>query len=271
MDILTIISAVFVLSGLLAALTIAVDLRRRPQPMKIMNSVWILTALWAGPLGAVAYFGFGRQKAEEAKSPSELPHHMELKMPDRPIQHNSMRGMSGMTMKMPDRSGAAGTGGMAEMTMKEMPQRPKWQSAVLSTLHCGAGCTLADLAGEWFAWLVPISIGGSLIAGSWTLDYILALLFGIGFQYVAIRDMQRITSSEALTKAAKADVLSLTAWQVGMYGWMAVVFFVLFSHDVLPRTGWTFWFMMQIAMLCGFLVALPMNRFLIKKGIKQGM
>lgn len=192
-------------------------------------------------------------------------------MPDRPMQQDSMRGMSGMTMKMPDRSGAAGIGKMAGMNMKEMPPHSKWQATVLSTLHCGAGCTLADLAGEWLAWLIPISIGGSLIAGSWTLDYILALIFGIGFQYAAIRGMRRITPGEALTKAAKADVLSLTAWQVGMYGWMAVVFFLLFTHEALPRTGWIFWFMMQIAMLCGFLVALPMNRFLIKKGIKQGM
>lgn len=65
--------------------------------------------------------------------------------------------------------------------MAETDCYPKWRSVVLSTLHCGAGCTLADLTGEWFTWIVPISIGGSLILGSWVLDYLLALVFGIGF------------------------------------------------------------------------------------------
>jgi Sec-independent protein secretion pathway component TatC len=39
----------------------------------------------------------------------------------------------------------------------------------------------------------------------------------------------------------------------------------------LPRTSFVFWFMMQIAMACGFLAALPVNVLLIKAGIKKGM
>ena len=50
-----------------------------------------------------------------------------------------------------------------------------------------------------------------------------ALAFGIGFQYAAIRGMERtLPRGEAIRRAAKADILSLTAWQAGMYGWMAV-------------------------------------------------
>lgn len=70
--------------------------------------------------------------------------------------------------------------GMRNMAEAEMPGRPKWESAVLSTLHCGAGCTLADLVGEWFMYFVPIAVGGSLLAGAWIADYILALVFGAG-------------------------------------------------------------------------------------------
>ena len=49
-----------------------------------------------------------------------------------------------------------------EMDMSEV--RPQWQSITLSALHCGAGCTLADIIGEWFTYWVPLQIGGSLIA-----------------------------------------------------------------------------------------------------------
>lgn len=149
--------------------------------------------------------------------------------------------------------------------------RPRWQSIALSTLHCGAGCTLADILGEWFTHYIPVSIGESLIAGSWTLDFILALIFGVFFQYFAIKEMENISFKKAITRAFKADFLSLTAWQIGMYGWMAIVYFVIFKDMPLERTSWIFWFMMQIAMFFGFFVAFPMNALLIKFGIKKGM
>ena len=102
--------------------------------------------------------------------------------------------------------------------------------------------------------------------------YILALVFGIGFQYAAIRGMEPKTPrGEIVRRAAKADILSLTAWQAGMYGWMAVVIFALNGGATLPRTSFQFWFMMQIAMACGFLAALPVNAGLIRAGIKKGM
>ena len=148
---------------------------------------------------------------------------------------------------------------------------PKWQSITLSAFHCGAGCTLADLIGEWFTYWVPLRIGGSLIAGSWVLDFVLALVIGVFFQFAAIREMEKISFSKAVSRAFKADFFSLLAWQVGMYGWMAVVTFVLFTDAPLEKTSWTFWFMMQIAMLFGFILSYPVNALLIKAGIKKGM
>lgn len=178
--------------------------------------------------------------------------------------------MPGMTNE-PNMSGTMeGMDGMGNMP--GMKGRPRWQSVVLSTLHCGAGCTLADIVGEWFLFFVPVAIGGSILAGTWVVDYLLALAFGIGFQYAAIRGMERtLPRCEAIRRAAKADILSLTAWQAGMYGWMAVAIFALNGGEAMPRTSFVFWFTMQIAMACGFLVALPVNILLIRAGIKKGM
>lgn len=177
--------------------------------------------------------------------------------------------MPGMTNE-PNMSGTMeGMDGMGNMP--GMKGRPRWQSVVLSTLHCGAGCTLADIVGEWFLFFVPVAIGGSILAGTWVVDYLLALAFGIGFQYAAIRGMERtLPRCEAIRRAAKADILSLTAWQAGMYGWMAVAIFALNGGEAMPRTSFVFWFTMQIAMACGFLVALPVNILLIRAGIKKG-
>ena len=183
-----------------------------------------------------------------------------------------MPGMADGT-KMSGTAGARGMEGMEGMSdMPGMKGRPRWQSVVLSTLHCGAGCTLADIVGEWFLFFVPVAIGGSILAGTWVVDYLLALAFGIGFQYAAIRGMERtLPRGEAIRRAAKADILSLTAWQAGMYGWMAVAIFALNGGEAMPRTSFVFWFSMQVAMACGFLVALPVNILLIRAGIKKGM
>jgi hypothetical protein len=58
---LTMVSGVAVAAGVISAGVIAADLvAGRHQKMRIMNAVWPLTALWAGPLGLGAYFRFGR-------------------------------------------------------------------------------------------------------------------------------------------------------------------------------------------------------------------
>lgn len=70
-------------------------------------------------------------------------------------------------------------------------------------------------------------------------------------------------------RAFKVDVLSLTAWQVGMYAWMAVCMFVL-GLPLSPASP-VFWFMMQVSMLCGFMTSYPMNWALIRTGVKTAM
>ena len=41
--------------------------------------------------------------------------------------------------------------------------------------------------------------------------------------------------------------------------------------DPIPPARIEFWFMMQVAMACGFLTAYPMNWWLVKAGIKTAM
>lgn len=157
------------------------------------------------------------------------------------------------------------------MDMNMPMKRPHWQAVTLSALHCGAGCTLADIIGEWLTYYFPIRIGGSLLAGNWTFDFVLALIIGVYFQFYAIREMEKISVSAGLKRAFKADFFSLLSWQVGMYGWMAIVHFVFFKDSSLGKDTWTFWFMMQIAMLAGFICAYPVNTLLIKFGVKKEM
>lgn len=142
--------------------------------------------------------------------------------------------------------------------------------AAVGATHCGSGCTLGDLVAEWIVFAAPIVIFGQKLFGAWLLDYIFAYLFGIAFQYFTIKPMKNLSPGQGLWAAIKADTLSLTAWQIGMYGWMAIATFLIFGHEI-PKTSPVFWFMMQIAMLCGFLTAYPVNAWLIKSGLKEAM
>lgn len=142
-------------------------------------------------------------------------------------------------------------------------KKPFALSVAAGTTHCGAGCSLGDLVAEWFVVLVPLTLFGEKVFGAWALDFALAFLFGIAFQYFTIVPMKQLSPGRGLIAALKADTLSLSAWQVGMYGWMAVVIFGLFGE--IPKMNPVFWFMMQIAMCVGFVTSYPANWWLLKK------
>jgi len=213
------------------SLIIAADiLRGYRQHMWIMNIVWPVTALYSGPLGLWAYYRLGRQAS-------------------RPVMREARK---------QEGTPAAQT-------------RPIWQSVGLAATHCGSGCTLGDLVAEGVILsYFSFTLFGQPIFAAWVIDFILAFLFGIAFQYFSIKPMTQMSSGRALLAAFKADGLSLSAWQVGMYGWMGIATFLVFGHEI-DKASPVFWFMMQIAMLAGFATSYPTNWWLLSAGIKEKM
>jgi hypothetical protein len=159
---------------------------------------------------------------------------------------------------------------MAKEQQIPMPSKPFWQSVAVGALHCGSGCTLGDIIAETLLLLIPVVVIGSKLYGSWVIDYVFAFALGIVFQYYSIKPMKNLSPKQGFIAALKADTLSLTAWQVGMYGGMAIATFLIFKHRLEASTI-IFWFVMQFAMLLGFITAFPVNWWLLKKGIKEVM
>ncbi|WP_022793333.1 DUF4396 domain-containing protein [Marinococcus halotolerans] len=149
--------------------------------------------------------------------------------------------------------------------------KPMWQSTVASTSHCGAGCALGDIVGIPIVVALGWTIAGTRLFADYIVEFILAYTFGIFFQLASILPMhENMSKSHGIKQAAKADTLSLVAYQIGMFGFMALVHFVFFATPPSPA-GPTFWFMMQIAMVIGFLTSYPVNWWLVDKGIKHAM
>lgn len=230
MNTLNTIAYIFLAVGGIFFIIILIDLfSGNLQQMMVMNFVWPITALYAGPLALLAYYKIGRLSTKKAM--------MQAKMQD-----------------------------------KEMPsqQKPFWQSVVVGALHCGSGCTLGDIMAETILIFVPVVVFGDKLYGAWVVDFVFAFILGIIFQYYSIKPMKNLSPKDAFIAALKADTLSLTSWQIGMYGGMAIATFVIFKHHLEASTP-IFWFVMQFAMLLGFLTAYPVNWWLLKKGIKEVM
>lgn len=148
--------------------------------------------------------------------------------------------------------------------------KPFWQTVAVATTHCGGGCTLGDIIAEWALFFWPLTLFGQRIFAAWVADFVIAYLLGVGFQYFTIKPMKHLSTGQGLIAAIKADTLSLLAWQLGMYGWMAIARFSIFGRE-LPVDEPLFWFMMQIGMLAGFLTSYPVNWWLVRSGMKEAM
>ncbi len=199
------------------------------QHMMIMNFVYPVTALYAGPLALLVYYTIGRKSTADAVTEARKKH-----------QPPPFR------------------------------QKPFWQSVVVGALHCGSGCTLGDILAETLLLFFPLMLFGREIFGAWAVDYVFAFVIGIVFQYYSIKPMKGLSPKQGIKAALKADTLSLTSWQVGMYGWMAITVFLIFGREMKASEP-EFWFMMQIAMFLGFFTAYPVNWWLIRRKIKEAM
>jgi hypothetical protein len=148
---------------------------------------------------------------------------------------------------------------------------PTSAQVAVGTSHCGAGCMLADVVCEFSIAAAGITLLGSGLWAEYAIDFVAAWALGIVFQYFAIQPMRHLPVSQALVAAIKADTLSIVTFQIGMYAWMALVFFRLFPYPHLTPFEPQYWLMMQIAMICGYATSFPMNRCLIRAGLKEVM
>ena len=146
-----------------------------------------------------------------------------------------------------------------------------WRQIAVSATHCGVGCILADIVGENLVFANRWSLGGQSLYADYAVTLGFAWLFGVAFQYFSIRPMENLSPLQALMASIKADTLSILFFQIGMYGWMAVTYFLLFPHPHLEPDSPLFWFMMQIGMLLGYCTTFPVNAWLLHLGVKKGM
>jgi hypothetical protein len=144
-------------------------------------------------------------------------------------------------------------------------------SVGLGVSHCGAGCTLGDILGAWIVFAAGLKLLGLALYGEYVVNFTLAFVLGIAFQYFSIKPMRGLSRRDGVVAALKADTLSLVAFEVGVFAWMAFMQLVLFTAPHLTPDHAAYWFLMQIAMLLGFVTSYPANVWLVRRGVKEAM
>jgi manganese oxidase len=144
--------------------------------------------------------------------------------------------------------------------------KPLWKQGVGSTVHCIAG----DATGIIFAAVVTALIGFPM----WVdviVEYIFGFLVGLFiFQALFMRDMMGGSYSENVPRSFMPELLSMNMMMAGM---APVMIFLMMGRDM--RAMWPteplFWFVMSLGVTAGFIIAYPINVWLVSKGMKHGL
>lgn len=74
-----------------------------------------------------------------------------------------------------------------------------------------------------------------------------------------------------LKAATKAETISLVAFEVGMFAFMALNRLVFFPSSPPEPNSVVYWLPMQLAMIVGFVTSYPANWGLLKAGLKESI
>src|SRR5262245_13406712 len=141
----------------------------------------------------------------------------------------------------------------------------RWRQTLGSTMHCVAGDGIGILAGAVLSRTFGITGIMEVI-----LEYVLGFGFGWTiFQALFMRDMSGGSYGRALKDTFLAELLSMNFLMAGMVPTvMSLRRHIPFADNPLTPN---FWFVMSMGLLVGFIIAYPMNWWLVANHLKHGM
>ncbi|EME78991.1 uncharacterized protein MYCFIDRAFT_208641 [Pseudocercospora fijiensis CIRAD86] len=262
---LIVISSVSIGIAAIAALVIAIDiiLRRGWRTMMLVMCVngnntipvYVVNALYLWPITLWTYLNYGRP----AKPPNRS------RLPSQTDEKPAVESGAGHCCHGGSKEQEPAT---AEPACHRQ-DRPMFATITVAVCHCGAGCVLGDIIGEWIVDGAGITINGRTLWPAYLIGqssyFAFAIAFGIVFQYYSIAPMTGDYGTKTLWRAAKADFLSLLFFEIGLFAWMAIFQIAIFEWKLEMNTV-TYWWMMQvclrnaaIGMFLGHWTGVPIN------------
>jgi hypothetical protein len=144
--------------------------------------------------------------------------------------------------------------------------KPLWKQGVGSTVHCIAGDATGILLAAAATALIGFPMWLDLIV-----EYIVGFLLGLLiFQALFMRDIMGGSYGQNVRRSFLPELLSMNMMMAGM---APVMIFMMMGRDM--RAMWPteplFWFVMSLGITVGFMIAYPVNVWLVAKGMKHGL
>jgi len=132
-----------------------------------------------------------------------------------------------------------------------------WRTAISATLHCLTGCAIGEVLGmvlaTWWGWGDAASIA---------LAVALAFFFGYLLTFVGVR-RSGLGVRQAIRVALAADTLSILVMEVVDNAFLLAVPGAMES----TLTSGLFWGALALALAVAFVVTVPVNKWLIDRGL----
>jgi len=132
-----------------------------------------------------------------------------------------------------------------------------WRTAISATLHCLTGCAIGEVLGmvlaTWWGWGDAASIA---------LAVALAFFFGYLLTFVGVR-RSGLGVRQAIRVALAADTLSILVMEVVDNAFLLAVPGAMES----TLTSGLFWGALALALAVAFVVTVPVNKWLIDRGM----
>lgn len=141
----------------------------------------------------------------------------------------------------------------------------RWRQVVGSTAHCVAGDGIGIFAAASVTGLLRLSYAPSVIV-----EYLAGFLFGWTiFQSLFMKSSMGGSYRDSLRSPFLAEFLSMNGVMAGM----TAVMITWMTKDPLSKSPLhpMFWFVMSMTLCAGFVVACPINWWLVSRGLKHGM
>lgn len=164
---LTIISSISIGIAAIFSAWIAVDIiirRGWKSMMAIMIPVYIINALYVWPITLWTYLRYSRPEKPKSRSEVEQPFRSSHSSSRTDVNSNPPERAQGNGEKCHGKSGTVGPEGH-ESSGEHMhhhhrgSDRPVFATVTIGVCHCGAGCVLGDVIGEWIVYATGASIG----------------------------------------------------------------------------------------------------------------
>ena len=128
--------------------------------------------------------------------------------------------------------------------------------SISATLHCLLGCSIGEVAGL----LIGTALGLANLP-TFILSIVLAFISGYTLSILPLLKAG-LALATALPVILAADTLSIISMEIADNGVMAVIPGAMNAG----LGNWIFWATMPLSLAVGFVVAVPVNRFLLARG-----